>query len=186
MTPAEWKQYRLEMFLKVCPPLYAETDAARLPPQSQPVLALEFKREKSGILLMGPTRACKTRTAWLLIRKWYLEGQRTLLAFNGGSFGREVARVYGNGEAAEWHRLLQSIDMLFLDDIFKHRLTEAVQDALFSIIEDRMAWKKTTIVTMNNGAGGIRAAVADDMAEPLIERLREYCKVFLFGEEKQK
>ena len=45
--------------------------------------------------------------------------------------------------------------ILLLDDIFKSRLTEAVQDALFSVVEDRMAYVLPMILTLNNDGGGI-------------------------------
>ena len=102
-------------------------------------------------------------------------------AFNGGSFARAVADNYGNGGAGRFHDLLNEYEILLLDDVFKTRLTPAVQDALYSVVEDRMAAMKPTILTMNSGTEDVEAAMSSDLAVPMIERIRESCRAFEFS-----
>lgn len=178
----DWTEYRLGIFNRAyCPRLYQDTDAKRLIPPSDVVLALEYPKDGKGVLLYGPTRTGKTRTAYLLARKWFLPHDWTMAAYNGGSFSRAVADEYGTGNASGFHAMLNSLPILLLDDIFKTRMTPAVQDALYSAVEDRMASMKPTILTMNSGTEDVEAAMASDLAKPMIERLRESCRAYEFN-----
>lgn len=179
----DWTEYRVGIFNRVhCPKLYQDTDPTRLLPPAAEVLALEYPRDGKGVLLYGPTRTGKTRTAYILARKWFIQHDWTMVAYNGGSFARAVADEYGSGNASGFHALLNSLPILLLDDIFKTRMTPAVQDALYSAVEDRMAAMKPTILTMNSGTEDVEAAMASDLARPMIERLRESCRPFEFME----
>lgn len=179
----KWIQYRLEIFNRVhCPKRYQDTDETRLLPPSDIVLALKYPKDGRGVLLYGPTRTGKTRTAYRLARKWFINRDRLMKAYNGGSFARAVADEYGNGNASGFHALLNEVPILLLDDAFKTRLTPAVQDALYSIVEDRMAAMLPTILTMNSGTEDVEAAMASDLARPMIERLRESCAAYEFTE----
>lgn len=180
-----FRENRLEVFNKICPPLYRDTDIARLSPLSRKIIATPYPKDGKGVMLVGKTRTGKTRTAWMLAREWFCSADRSLLWFNGGSFGRAVADNYGNHHAEEWHKELLTVSTLLLDDIFKHRLTDAVQDALFSVVEDRMAYLRPTILTLNNDGGGLSGAVSADMEAPLLERLMESCNVNLFAKDGQ-
>lgn len=174
---------RIEVFNRICPPLYQDTDPARLTAYSRSILALPYpKTTGQGALFMGKTRTGKTRTAWLLARNWFIPAYRTLMAFNGGSFSRAVADNYGKGTATEWHDNLKTADILVLDDIFKTRITDAVQDALFSVVEDRMAYRLPTILTLNSDAHGLSGVISDDFFAPLVGRLNECCETYLFEE----
>lgn len=178
----DWTEYRLGIFNRAyCPRLYQDTDANRLLPPADEVLALEYPTDGKGVLLYGPTRTGKTRTAYLLARKWFIPRDWAMAAFNGGSFARAVADEYGNGNAGGFHAMLNALPILLLDDAFKARLTPAVQDALYSVVEDRMAAMRPTILTMNSGTEDVEAAMATDLAGPMIARLRESCRAFEFN-----
>ncbi len=180
-----FRENRLDVFKKYCPPLYFNTDLALLSQQSRDIIATPYPKDGNGVMLVGKTRTGKTRTAWMLAREWFCSADRSLIWFNGGSFGRAVADNYGNHRAEEWHKELYEVPILLLDDIFKHRLTDAVQDALFSVVEDRMAYLRPTLLTLNNDGGGLSGAVSADMVAPLLERLMESCRVFRFAKDGQ-
>ena len=175
-----FKEYRLETFGRICPPLYCHTDESRLADVSREVLAMPYPKNGRGVLLTGESRTGKTRTAWMLARNWYCSKDVSLLWYNGGSFSRAMADKYGDGKAESWHEDLKRAGILLLDDIFKARLTEAVQDALFSVVEDRMAYMLPTILTLNNDAGGLSSALSPDLVVPMVERLKESSDVFVF------
>ena len=178
-----WTEQRSAYFVATfCPPLFRDTKVSRLLPPAQTVLALPYPDDGRGVLLYGPTRTGKTRTAWELCRRWFAPHDWPFAWYNGGSFSRAVADHYGNGTASEWHDTLNDLPILLLDDIFKSRLTPAVQDALYSVVEDRMAMMRPTILTMNSGTEDVRAAMSEDLAGPMIERLRESCAAFEFME----
>lgn len=173
---------RLEVFNRICPPLYQNTDPALLSAYSRSILTLPYPKNGQGALFMGKTRTGKTRTAWLLAQKWFTTAYRSLMWYNGGSFARAVADNYGRGTATEWHEDLKKTDIVLLDDIFKTRLTDAVQDALFSVVEDRMAYRLPTILTLNSDAHGLSGVISDDFFAPLVGRLNECCETYLFEE----
>lgn len=73
------------------------------------------------------------------------------------------------------HRLwvLRRCEILVIDDLGKARLTPAVAEELFAIIDQRYAHNRTTIWTSNSTAVEIAGALPDDMAESFAGRLVE-------------
>ena len=77
---------------KICPPLYAATDPARLPQESlRRVMAWQFGPR--GLVIHGPTGTGKTRAAFLLLRRLHDE-RRRIVAFHGNSFSHLCARKF--------------------------------------------------------------------------------------------
>ncbi len=165
-------------FRAICPPLYLETDPARLnTPKMLQVYA--WKYGPRGLLINGQTGLGKTRMAWLLLEK-ILTVEKPKLSFayfDCVSFGHEIARHYQREDAESWLSDLARKDLVFLDDLGKLKLTERAEAELFGLIERRCAYKKPIIATTNDTGETLAARVTDNRADALVRRLREFCEV---------
>lgn len=138
-----------------------------------------------GLLLVGPTGTGKTRCAWLLMRRLFLEEGRRVTYYDGIEWGIEVARAYGEPETTgRWLDRVCRAEILFIDDLFKARMTEAQEQALYAVFERRAAWFRPTFATMNGTGKMILARMTDngraDRGEPLLRRMREFCEIVSF------
>lgn len=171
---------------KICPPLYRETTTEKLPPK-----ALKCLKELSdwnpsagrGLIFVGAARQGKSRLAWLLLEKHVLQTGISVKYFDGLGWPLAVARAFGSPSDTErWLDSVCNVQVLFLDDAFKQKLTDAQEAAYLGVLERRAAYKLPLIMTFNSTAKQLRqrmtAAGAADRIEPIIKRLEEFNSVF--------
>lgn len=168
-------------FAAVCPALYADTDAARLP-QGQYSAAMRWERKHRGLILLGDTGRGKSRIAWLVVRKVMVDQGKdfSFKAFDCVSFGHEIARQYRLETAEEWLEEVASCGLVFFDDLGKLKLTERAEAELFGVVERRCAAKLPVIVTTNDTGDTLAARMTDNRGPALIRRLREFCDPIQF------
>ena len=181
----EKRENREKLFESLCPPLYRKTDVARLPSPAKFAKVLGWNYGRNGLLLVGPTGTGKTRCAWSLIRRLFVEERRQVNYFDGIGWGISVSQAYGQPETTErWLDRICRADVLFLDDLFKAKMTEAQEQALYAVFERRAAWLRPVIATMNSTGEMSLARMTDngraDRGEPLLRRMREFCEVVNF------
>jgi DNA replication protein DnaC len=141
----------------------------------------KWKYGATGLLLHGMSRHCKTRSAWQLLRRLYVEEGRSLVVFDAVSFSHAITKHFGpDGKGERWTKEIVHAPAVFFDDFGKCRLTERGESELFGIIENRMAYKKPIIITTNFVGDTLAARLRDDVAEPLVQRLRECCTSIAF------
>jgi len=176
---------RSEAFEALCPPLYRDTDGARLP-QKQLGDVLSWTYGPKGLFLVGPARTGKTRCAWLLLKRMMEQG-RSVRAFDGVGWQLAVSRAFGSPDDTEgWFRMLVEPDILFIDDLFKGKLTEAQELAVHGVLERRSSQLQPVIATSNTmSAKDLVARMTEagikDRAEAIVGRIREFCKTVRFG-----
>src|SRR5262245_34902514 len=103
---------------RFCPPGYRNTIPEQLPNLAKFKQVQEWQYGATGLLLVGPTRRGKTRAAWTLIKRLYLEEGRTLEAFRPMDLKLKVANAWADAEGAEeWILRLRHTNVLFLDDL---------------------------------------------------------------------
>ena len=172
----------LERWAKICPPLYLETDPARLAAPSADAIRFAFPADGFGVMFTGPTGTGKTRTAWLLAGRRYCSGRSfSFQAYTGPSLAVAIAGAYNDGSIERLVSRLDSVDVLLLDDMFKTNWTPAQESIVFDALEQRAAWKKFTIVTMNCDGKALARILSDDVRDPFLRRLSPpFFKPFLF------
>lgn len=146
--------------------------------------ALKWKYNYEGanesLVLKGETRKGKTRTAYEIAK-------RNALLFPYIDTAERIARKLGAGlsESTRLHekniRHLCNVKLLCIDDLGKEGVTHRTQTDLFEIINRRLEHNRPTIITTNfDGESLLRRFPDEELARPLIARIREY-KVIEFN-----
>ena len=165
-------------WLAMCPPIYRNTDVARLPESAKKVLG--WKLNPKGLMIAGDTGKGKTRAAFLVMEKLHLEGC-SMEIFHGNAFAHQCAINFGEMNGEKWIAELARRKVVFFDDLGKFKMTERVEAELFGLIEMRIANLLPVIVTTNLSGEDLKSKMTSDRGEPLVRRLREFCEVVLFS-----
>jgi len=177
-------QVREDTIRAICPTIYMETEQARLNQERlQSVMAWQYGA--TGLLLAGNTGTGKTRCAWELIKRLIREG-RKVTAFDGMGWGIAVSAAFGEpSRTDQWVSAMCKCDVLFIDDLFKAKMTEAQELAIYGVFERRGAWKKPIICTTNTSGAAIMERMTDagreDRMRPLLRRMSEFCQIITFN-----
>ena len=172
------RQKRVELWTAICPPCYADTDPTRLPEAAH--LAVEaWQIGPRGLAFVGSSGRGKTRAMMLLGRRLVLDEARSFAYVPASEFAHKVSRLASERMAdldAYLHRLC-ALEVLFLDDLGKDRITDRVEAELYHVIEQRTAHHRPILFTANASAAGLAAMLSPDRGQPIIRRLREYIEI---------
>ncbi len=175
------KLCRLAEWNRICPPDYLDTVPSKLPFPMKLNSVLAWQYGPKGLLLHSPTGAGKSRCAWMLLkREW--EAGRTVKSLNA-SAGLTYAEKYSRSpaEVGLWIDRLCQTDLLLMDDVFKSKLTDSFESALFIIVMHRTEHKLPIIVTTNDNGDSLLQRLSPDRGEPLVRRIKEFCKSIAFS-----
>ncbi len=161
-------EQRRDWWEELCPPLYRQSDPGRLPAAALTAIG-DYQFGARGLGLVGVSGLGKTRAMMLLCRRLIVEEGRHGQYVTGTAFSREVAER--GHEMGKYTRKLCSAQFLFLDDIGKGKLSEAVQAHLHDVLEERTANLRPTLWTSNASGGELAAMFTKDHAEPFLRRL---------------
>ena len=173
---------RARLWERLCPPRYRDTEAALLPQPDRLGAVLNWQHGSEGLLLHGPTGSGKTRCAWLLLKREFDLGRKIGHVESLDLSLRFAAMASQAPDAAAgWVDKLCAAEILFLDDPFKVKLTERVEETLFLIVARRTDHNRPLIVTTNDVGETLAQRMSEDRAAPLLRRLREFCTVISFS-----
>ena len=180
----EVKRLRAErcetQWLKVCRPLYRNTDINRLP-KDQYKKAMSWEYGPKGLLLHGPTGTGKTRIA-LQVLKVINDQDIVISAFDSTDFVNICASKFMDGSGNKWIQSLIEVPMLFIDDMGNEPSGERGAGELFHVIKRRGEEELPIIITTNSVgkelAGKLKGP--EDRGSAMVRRLREFCDTIAF------
>lgn len=169
-----------ERWSAFCPPEYRHTQIEKLPDPKKADEVLAWEYGKIGLILHGQTGRGKTRCAWLLIEKLFKKRYQIRIMNTGA--GLEYGAMFSDSprRAMNWIESRERVEVLVLDDVFKVRLTDSFEAALFSIVDYRLSHQLPIIATLNDTGETLSARMSPDRADPFLRRLREMCKTIQF------
>jgi len=159
----------------MCPEIFKSTNLDSLPNVRSTMKVLEWKFGPKGLLLHGETRTGKSRSAWLLLKRLHFE-RYSFMVLNSMA-GLRYAALFGQSTnvVEEWINELISCDVLLMDDVFKIKLTDSFEGAIFSMVDQRSEMGRPMIVTANDTGETLKTRLTCDRSEPLLARFREFC-----------
>jgi hypothetical protein len=176
---------REKQWNKLCPVEYrltteanGKTEVARLEllnPKLKDILAWNYG-ERGLIIRSRRSGKGKTRSAWRLLRKQWLD-RHTILSFTAGMFQRKAQDAAGKYQLDDWFNKLATADILFIDDLGKGNWTENTEAIWFDLVEARTSNGLPLIITTNFKGDALTENSRSDIAEFTIRRLREFCSV---------
>ncbi len=188
---------RLSYWRAICPQDYQSTD------WSNPALSAGCRRVRQWRLgtpagqtclgLFGESGIGKTRAAFAVLNYYFLAGYSVYAVHSSNAWdsGENIqglssaARLQFDDEAKvrdsarDCLNRARSCSVLLIDDVGKEsasrdgRVSEAVGEALYSLIENRIANGRSIIWTCNMAAGDIEARLGPDRGWPTMRRLRD-------------
>ncbi len=185
-----------EAWFAICPPAYRKTDWSRR--ELSPVLAdlatnWTMAPGKPFLILFGKTGRGKTRAGFAILRRMLIAGY-SVHAVHAGDAWDNGYHVQGLSSAARLRHdddrrmadeaddcidKAKSAQYLLIDDLGKERtgkdgrVSEAVAETLFGVIERRLSFRQPTIITTNLSWGDVMKRFSTDRGYPLIRRIDE-------------
>lgn len=167
--------------LEVVPKTFRKTVRERLPHPEKLDMAMRWGYGPEGLLLYGPTGCGKSRVAWEIAKREISSGRR-VKCVDGFELARYPAMFLNDsGKAQKFADELASVEILMLDDVFKAKATERVEELLFAVIDERGQWERPCIVTLNDTGETLTERLSSDRGPALIRRLRDYCQAIKFA-----
>ena len=176
---AEREQRRLdamnEAWIKMCPPLYRETDPTKIKSSRLEAVMDWNPRDGRNLWITGPSGTQKTRMAYLLLHKLMLKGWG-VGSINAVELAMKLSKPVWDGKDAELQRL-SKYSVLLIDDLGKEPNTQSIEQYFYLLIEKRYSNKKVNIITSNNKT---RARLDQD--SDTYRRLREGARIMEISE----
>lgn len=193
----EWlvKQAK-DYWKKQCPSIFRVCDQNKVPNPESYKRVTAWKYSPRGLLCFGPTARGKTRAAWQLVKRLSEEGV-PCIHYDGVTFAHDCATAFGPDgirpwwmessclredkmDGPSWIKELFGIQLLFLDDLGKGRMTERTEAELFGLLDRRFSDGRPVLLTCNFSAEALAAKVSEDRGAPLVRRLKEFCEPIAF------
>lgn len=176
------KTIRADRWRSICPRDYLETKAERLPRGNKLAEVLDWNFGARGLFLMGPTGTGKSRCAWLLLKREFLAGRS--VRHVDYSAALEYASRYSESarDVQQWIERFCETELLLLDDVFKSKLSDSFESALFIIISRRIEKQLPLLLTANDSGASLKERMTQDRGPAMLRRLKEFCDVIIFGQ----
>jgi DNA replication protein DnaC len=177
---------RKSKWTRICPESYWDTDPDKIrQPRLSSIMSLDISG-RTGIYVYGASGTQKTRSSLCLLAREYMRG-RSVKFISAERFAAEAQTFMDRDDSGR--NLIDKLDgceVLLIDDMFKRKLTEMQEFAIYSILERRSG--RPTIITSNLSFECIPNVFTSigqgNTAEPVMRRIRENCRVLKFSEYK--
>lgn len=149
-------------------------DLHRLCPEVARIL--EEPWGSTGILLRGPSGACKTRAMWRLLRRFYNEG-KTVVTASAETMAFIFSLAQDGCTLDAFASRLTSVDALFIDDLGSAPWSPDLWLFFFKIIEERWAasFKPIFLATVHTDEELAAACKNPEMGKSFISMLHIIC-----------
>ena len=163
-----------------CPPLYRNSMIGKIPSHFRSKIET-WKFSPTGIGFVGAAGKCKTRSAFLLLEKYFMDGHECE-AVSSTKLAKLTADQFSDSETIKYRALdridkFKFVDIFFIDDLGKAKSTERYEMELFDILEHRTSHLLPTIWTANTSGDDLLSMMSKDRGEPIIRRLAEFSEV---------
>lgn len=144
-TLLEERKQRVAEFDYLTPSSFKDTKKELLPQATLEAVKPYARRKHKALnlTLAGTSGVGKTRIAWLVLKKRYIEYGERFKAIGAETFARKAFHDKYLLES------LVNIPLLLLDDLGKERATPTAEASIFELIRERMDNAKPTIYTTN-------------------------------------
>lgn len=173
--------YRLAAWNRFCPAIFRDTEPSKLPSPSRLQKAMEWQYGARGLVLHGTSGKGKSRIAWELLKREYLAGKSVAVLDSAFSYEYSSKFAISAADAARWVESKSAVDLLLLDDVLKAKLTDSVEQALFTIVNTRTERGLPIITTTNDTGETLLSRMSSDRGPAMLRRLREFAVSFSFA-----
>lgn len=165
---------------RICPACFRDTEPHRLPSPTKLQRVLEWKHGPKGLVLHGTTGAGKTRCLYELLKREFKAGRTVSVLDHSSAYRYGDAFEQGPSAARHWIEHRCTVDILALDDIFKAKLTDSFEQAVFTIISQRTERGLPVLLTTNDVGATLEGRMSKDRGPALVRRIREFCESISF------
>jgi DNA replication protein DnaC len=162
-----------------------KTNWEDIPFKDKDAVASAFHVAARSVTLIGTSGSGKTRLAWTLIEKPFIDG-RSVRVFThiGLKMVLHEKALRSQAELAGFVRSVIDCDVLLIDDLGKADMARGdvglqIEEQTFHILDSRLNdTKRRTILTSNDDGESLKARMTPDRGEPLARRIRELTVCF--------
>lgn len=182
---ALWLQKLAQEYSAICPPVYKQTELTHrdMPPVTILSQITQWKYDRKtgrGLIFQGNTGLCKSRCAWVLIKRLMTQDGIRVLAINDPSFSREYSERLGKGTADDWLGSLCRVPILFVDDFGKAACTPRYKELFYDLLESRTSHLKPIILTTQLNRSSIIERFGDVDGNAIVRRILEFSDLINF------
>lgn len=174
-----------ESWKLLCPPEFNKeisfsTCGLHLKPKYEQII--RWKYGPKGLIAFGGTGRCKTRFMFRLVRREHFAGRKVVYVRHP-EFREKVSRLSFMSQMDLFRYMadFRAADIVFFDDLGKGRITDASEEALESMIDERTRNEKPIFFTSNEGQDSLAARLSQDRGMPMIRRILDFCEIVDFG-----
>jgi len=172
------KEVKELQWMSICPPLYRDTRREFLPLKEEVIdRVFGWKYNPKGLALAGSSGIGKTRVMFRLLHRLHLE-DCSVVAISSKKFEYLCHKMFDeDGGAREMIENLKRVQVLFLDDLGKERMTPRVESEFYDLIETRTSFLLPTLWTTNCEGDELAQMMSKDAGAPIVRRLREFSDI---------
>ena len=192
---AERSAHREKLWQAIAPPLYRTSETSRFPDMLVKAIAAHDIASTTGIGFVGPAGTCKTRAAFVLLRRFHDAGREVfaitapdLATTAADQFDNSIIREFSLGPTRKVSDVAKrtlarckAVPVLFIDDLGKGKMTERAEIELFNVLESRTSNMLPTLWTSNAGSSELAAMISPDRRDPILRRLVEFSAIVSTG-----